>query len=58
MYILLPERKALISPERFRGFSWSFGNINKIFIQNIFSALSLKYKVFAHDQIAIYQYHS
>ena len=43
MYILL------IFPGWLRVFSWNFGNINKIFIRNIFSALSLKYKVSAHD---------
>ena len=34
------------------------GNINKILVQNILSALSLKSKVSAHDQIAISGYHS
>ena len=56
MYILLPGRKILISPGRLRVFSWNFGNIDKIFIKNIFSVLSLKYKVSTHDQIAISQY--
>ena len=42
MYIL-PVRKILISPGRLRVFSWNFGNSNKIFIKNIFSALSIKY---------------
>ena len=45
----------LLSPEWLRVFSWNFGNISKIFIQNIFSALSLKYKVSARNQIAISQ---
>ena len=58
MYILLRGRKILISPERLRVFSRNFGDINKIFIQNIFSVLSLKPKVSAHDQIAYPQYHS
>ena len=57
MYILLPGQKFLISAGRFKVFSWNFGNINKIFIKNIFSVLSLKYEVPAHDQIAISQYH-
>ena len=57
-YILLPGRETLISPGRLRVFSWNLGNVNKVFIKNTFSALSIKYKVSAHDQIAISQYHS
>ena len=57
MNILLLGQKILMSPERLRVFKLNFVNINKILIQNIFSALSLKYKVSAHDQIAIPQYH-
>ena len=41
MYILLPVRKILISPGRLRVFSWKFGSINKIFIKNNFSTLSI-----------------
>ena len=56
IHSLLSGRKILISQERLRVLSWNFGNINKIFIQNIFSALTLKYKVSTHDQNAISQY--
>ena len=52
------DKKKLISPGRLSVFSWNYGNINKIFIKNIFSAVSLKYKVSAHDQIAFSQYQS
>ena len=50
MYILLPGRKILISPEWLRVFSWNFGNIHKMFVLNIFLAQNLKYEVSLHEK--------
>ena len=49
IYIYLRGWKTLILPLWL--FSWNFGSINNIFIQNNSSALSLKYKVSTHDQL-------
>ena len=53
-----PELKVFISPERLRVLLWNFGNINTTLMKNLFSALNLKYKVSAQDQITVSQYHS
>ena len=56
MYLLLPGWKILISLKWQRVFWRKLENVDKIFIQNLFSALSLKYKVSVHNQITISQY--